>query len=330
MIYPDDLHWIGAGLERPECVLCTASGDLWTSDWRGGVARIRPDGSEELIRAEISAGEPPLRPNGIALLPDGSFLIAHLGEERGGVWRLGRAGELEPFLLEVGGRPLPPTNFVRLDSRGRVWITVSTRVQPRARDYRPDARTGFIVLVDENRGARIVADSLGYANECLLDADESHLYVNETFGRRLTRFDIAPDGGLHRRETVAEFGPGTFPDGLALDQEGGIWIASIVSNRVIRVLPDGSQELVLEDSDPEHLASVEEAFQAGEMARPHLDRLPGTRLRSISSLAFGGPDLRTLYVGCLLGDSIAAIRAAVAGVPPVHWTYPANPGSNGR
>jgi hypothetical protein len=61
------------------------------------------------------------------------------------------------------------------------------------------------------------------------------------------------------------------------------------------------------------------AFIAGTMGRPHLDTCGGRALRNISSLSFGGPDRRTAYLGCLLGDAIAYFRAPVAGHAPVHW-----------
>jgi hypothetical protein len=57
------------------------------------------------------------------------------------------------------------------------------------------------------------------------------------------------------------------------------------------------------------------------MGRPHLDKAAGRILRNISSLAFGGPDLRTAYLGCLLGDTLAHFRSPVAGHPPRHWLY---------
>ena len=62
-------------------------------------------------------------------------------------------------------------------------------------------------------------------------------------------------------------------------------------------------------------------YQASDMGRPHLDGIKSRRLRNISSLAFGGADLRTAYLGCLLGDSLATFRSPVAGTPPVHWNY---------
>ena len=67
-----------------------------------------------------------------------------------------------------------------------------------------------------------------------------------------------------------------------------MWIVSIVSNRVIRVAPDGAQQLVLEDADAAHVAWFEAAFLAGTIGRPHLDQAAGQVLKNISSLAFGG------------------------------------------
>ena len=316
-IHPETLTFIGSRLRRPECVLTTAKGNIYASDWRGGVSCIQPDGSIDTILAVHSPID--LKPNGIALCRDGSFLIANIGDT-GGLYRLRRNGELTTVLTEVDGVELPPSNYVMIDSMDRIWLTVSTRLRPRARGYRPDVSDGFIVLLTPD-GARIVADNLGYTNEIQLDATGQWLYVNETFGRRLSRFRVQPDGNLGDKEMIAEFGMGTFPDGLTFDAEGGIWITSIISNRIIRISPDGDQQIVLEDADTDHVLMAEKAFQSGKMDRPHLDTIKSQRLQNISSLAFGGEDLRTVYLGCLLGESLATFRSPVAGRPPPHWFY---------
>ncbi len=259
-----------------------------------------------------------MKPNGIALMPDCSFLMAHLGADAGGVYRLRRNGELTPWLLELEGQPLPPTNFVLPDTAGRTWITVSTRLQPRALGYRRSCNDGFIACVD-HRGARVVADGLGYTNEVAVHPSGNWLYVNETFARRLSRFALRGDGSLGARETVTEFGPGTFPDGLAFDEQGHAWVVSIVSNRLIRVAPDGSSTLWLQDADPEHLAWVEAAYEASTMGRDHLDIARSQALKNISSIAFAGPDRRTGVLGCLLGDRLATLPLPAAGVAPPHW-----------
>jgi len=313
------LTFVGENLNRPECVLTTANGALFVSDWsgQGGVSRLSPNGGRAFIEVLHGPKDFTVRPNGIALLVDGSFLLAHLGDT-GGVYRLTRDGHLTPWLTEVDGQALPPTNFVTTDPSGRCWVTVSTRKEPRALAYNPAVSDGFIVMADAD-GARIVADGIGYTNEAIPHPSGRWLYVNETIARRLSRLEIRGNGDLGRRETVTEFGPGTFPDGLAFDAEGGAWIVAVVSNRVIRVMPDGTQQLIVEDCDPDHVDWVEAAFQAGEMGRPHLDTIKSKVLRNISSIAFGGADRKTCYLGCLLGDRLTCFESPVAGAEPVQW-----------
>jgi sugar lactone lactonase YvrE len=283
---------------------------------------IEPDG--RCVRILCEDREIPLRPNGIALLDGGTFILAHLGADDGGVFRLFADGRTEDICTEVEGAPLPPTNFIHVDVAGRTWITVSTRRKPRNLGYRPDVDDGFIVLIDD-AGARIVADGLGYTNECIVHPNGAHLFVNETFARRLTAFDIGNNGALSGKRTIAEFGAGTYPDGLAFDADGAAWITSIVSNRVLRVSPSGDVTIVFDDCDSAHLDWVEQAFQAGTMDRPHLDTVRSEQLRNTSSLAFGGEDLRSGYLGCLLGESLACFETPVAGHPPPHWNVDLGP-----
>jgi sugar lactone lactonase YvrE len=307
----EQVERFGRELERPECVQCTAQGDVFVSDWRGGVTRIRPDGSQSLIR-----GSRGIKTNGFAILPEGSFLLAQLDEREGGVWRLALDGGLEPFLVEIEGRPLPPTNFVYSDGK-RTYVTVSTRLIPRALARKPGYGDGFIVCVDA-RGARVVADELGFTNECKVDPSGRWLYVNETFGKRTSRFPIV-DSGLGARQTVAEYPHGVFPDGLDFDAEGGLWITSVFSNRLVHVAPDGRQRVVLEDNDPSFVDAIEAAFARGELAAGGNPQVPASLIRNLSSSAFGGPDLRTLYLGCLQADHIYRMPSAVAGARPPHW-----------
>ena len=106
------------------------------------------------------------------------------------------------------------------------------------------------------REPRIVAEGLQYTNEVRTDPTGAWLYVVETFGRRLTRFRIGSDGHLHDRAAVVTLGHGCFPDGFAFDEAGGIWVTSLISNRVLRVR-GGGVETIVEDADPEFIAEVE-------------------------------------------------------------------------
>lgn len=308
----DGLAFRFSGLQRPECVLTHSSGSVYTADRRGGVLKTRPDGSQSL------SCNSSLLPNGIAMQPDGGFLVANLGEQ-GAIWRIAPDGTQSPWLTEVEGRALDRVNFVLLDHFGRVWACISAT--DGSDTYPLHTATGYIVLQDA-LGTRIVADGLHYTNECRVSPDGRYLYVNETFGRRLSRFNVGPSGDLTGKEILSRFGDGDFPDGLTLDAQGGAWVVCVGSNRVYRLAPDGERITVIDDALPDTTAQLEAAFVAGTLNRPQLSAARGHRLSNITCLAFGGADLRTAYLGCLAGDSLASFRSPVAGIQPVHWNWP--------
>ncbi len=315
--------WVGTDLSRPECVLAHESGLLLVPNWtgNGGISLITPAGSTYTILAQ---GTVPKRPNGIALESGGSVLLAHMGEHDGGIFRLFPDGSVETVVSHVNGAPMPPANFVVKDSFGRIWITVSTRKTPRASDYRAAACTGFIAVAEPGSDdATIVADGLGYTNECVIDETTRTVWVNETFGRRLTRFTL--DTGDDRQTTltgkqvVHEFGAGTYPDGLALDEHGNLWITSIVSNRILRLSTDGQCDVVYEDVEEAHLSWTETAFVNNRLGREHLDNANSKFMKNVSNLAFGGPERKRIYLGNLLGNSLPYFDTDISGRAMQHW-----------
>ena len=318
-VAPDDLRIAASGLQRPECVLATASGALYSADWRGGVAISRADGSNEVIASKIAVDRP-ARPNGIALRADGSFLFADLGESLGGIYALTCAGDIKRLVTHCEGAALPPSNFVCEDAAGRIWFTVSTRLVPRWKAWRAEVADGFIGVHD-SRSTRIVADGLGYTNEIAFSPDGQFIYVNETYAQRVSRFPLKADATLGSKEVVADLGAGNFPDGLTFDAEGNLWVTCIVSNRVIVIRPDGTCQTVLDGADSAHTAAFEAKYQAGALLPADTATAGKSSLGNISSLAFGGPDLRTAYLGCLLDDKIRSFPVPVAGHPPLHWQY---------
>jgi len=319
-----EVGFIGKDLRRPECVLSTARGDLFVAALGQGVVHITPEGNQYAIGAVARIEGRDFIPNGLALEPDGSFLVTNMGEG-GGLWRLRRDGAIEPVLREVDGQVLSATNFVLRDPHDRLWLTISTRQWPISRAFSPlrgpVVADGYLVLIDE-RGARIVADDLAFANELRLDRNGRALFVAETYGRRISRFDVDDRGNLANRTSWTEFGHGSFPDGIAFDREGFLWVASVTSNRLFRVTSDGEQSLLLEDTEPAYLDNVERRLEAGTLRREDVQQVQSKRLRSIASVTFGGPDLRTVYLGSLGGDRVAVLRSPVAGEPLAHWTAP--------
>ena len=87
------LQYIGEGLQRPECILAEKDGTLWSADSRGGVVRMRHDGTQEIVTQKISshfsnADSEATRyltgtlPNGLAFAANGDILISNFGTDR--------------------------------------------------------------------------------------------------------------------------------------------------------------------------------------------------------------------------------------------------------
>jgi sugar lactone lactonase YvrE len=125
--------------------------------------------------------------------------------------------------------------------------------------------TGIVALVTPDGSVRQVADGVSFPNGMVVTPDGSTLIVAESYGNRLTAFDIATDGGLTNRPVWAELGDGT-PDGICLDAENAIWYGDVPNKRCVRVREGG-----------EVLQTIE------------LDR-------GCFACALGGPDNRTLFL----------------------------------
>jgi gluconolactonase len=283
------LGWYGDGLSRPECVVAERDGTLWASDNRGGVTRIAPDGSQSVI------GSIPGLPNGFAIERAGSLLIANI--EDGKVYRLFRDGRHEIVLERFDGRPLGSTNFIYRDPGAeRMWITVSTRTEPRRAALEKRIPDGYI-LVLEGGAVRHAADGFYFTNEVRIDRARRHLYVAESAMGRVLRLPLAADGTLGAPETFgpAPLFPGAFVDGITFDAEGNLWVTEVSRNGLHVIAPNGACHRVFEDA-------------------------AGTVVRFPSSLAFAGPDLRTVYIGSTPMTRLATFRAPVAGEPLAHWS----------
>lgn len=320
-IDPTELSSVFDRLNRPECVIVTGAAGTFVSHDAIGVQRILPNGQREFYGYTEPQDPTQFTPNGIALDWQGRLLIANTALT-GGLWQVDRGNQIRPLAMEADGRHLYPANFALADRNERIWLTVSTRAVPRSKAYTSAISDGYIVMIDK-AGARIVADGLGYTNECRLTADGQWLYVNETFARRVSRFAVRQDGTLGERETVVVLGHGDFPDGGTFDAEGHFWITSVVSNRIYRIAPDGTPVKMLEDSDAAYVEKVEVAFQAGQLSADLLYTDVGKVLNHLASISFGGPDMRTAFLGTLKMDRLPTFRSPVPGLRPDHydWTF---------
>lgn len=319
------IRFTGHDLRRPECVLAEKDGTLWTADARGGVMRIDPSGAQTLIAQEVVAdgGDDPARvlldgtlPNGLAFTRDGDFMIANFGTD--GVERMTRDGVSTTLFTEVDGVPLGKVNFILQDSRDRHWLTVHTRLEPWTRSINERVPDGYLALIEDGQ-LRIVADGFVGTNEIRFDADEEWLYVVESNARRISRLRVRADGTPTDREV---FGPGDLggtPDGCAFDAYGNLWVTLILAERLVALTPDGELLTLLDDGDPERVAEYDRVFFAGRVTPEAMARTRGTLAPWMASVTFGGPDLRTVYLGSLLGTRLPWFRSPVPGLPMAHW-----------
>jgi sugar lactone lactonase YvrE len=206
-------------------------GRLWFSDW----------GAREVIaldvagRSEVLARVPSF-PFCLDWLPDGRLLIVSGGEGR--LLRREIDGSLVTH-ADLTGLATHPWNEIVVDGRGNAYLN-NTGFDFPAGAYSP----GTIVLLTPDGRLRQVADGIAFPNGMAVTPDNATLIVAESYGRKLTAFDIAADGGLSNRRTWA--GLDGHPDGICLDADGAAWYGDVPNRRCVRVAAGGK---VLETID---------------------------------------------------------------------------------
>ncbi|MBP7567839.1 MAG: SMP-30/gluconolactonase/LRE family protein [Burkholderiaceae bacterium] len=330
------LRYVGDGLQRPECILAERDGSLWAADARGGVTHIAPDGTQRFIgqradarfssaadeqaddfEAKFTTGT---LPNGLAFAANGDILISNFGTDVLEV--MSRDGATRLMYDRIDGQPIGKVNFVLRDSKDRIWLTVSTRVNPWTAAAARRVQDGYIAVVDAH-GIRVVADGFHFTNEVRLDAKEEWLYIVETTGPHITRMrlDESQPGGVQLKDREV-FGPshlGGYPDGIAFDSFGNLWCTLVMVDQLIALTPQGERRLLMDDGNPEASRNLLDRMAAGTVTAEDMQRAHGTVAPWMASITFGGPDLRTVYLGSLLGTRIPYFTSPVAGLPMVHW-----------
>lgn len=325
----DSIRYAGRDLQRPECILAEADGTLWAADARGGVARIHPDGAQEIVTQKRSASFggavteadrylTGTLPNGLAFAADGSILISNFGTDCLEV--MSRDGETRTLADSIDGQPVGKVNFVLRDSKDRIWITVSTRIRNWMHALRTDLADGYIARYEAG-AFRMVADGFHFTNEIRFDAAEEFLYVVETTGGRITRLRVDTDGDLTGREVFgpSSLGKGAWPDGIAFDAFGNLWGTMVYSDKLFVLTPEGDMKILLDEGNPEKVNALEQQFFANHVTEEVLFATGAGIAPWMASVTFGGPDLSTVYIGSLKGTRIPYFRSPVPGLPMIHW-----------
>ncbi|HWC78393.1 MAG TPA: SMP-30/gluconolactonase/LRE family protein [Pseudonocardiaceae bacterium] len=217
-------------------------GRIWFSDfYRYHVYSAREDGSDLREEADV-----PTQPAGLGWLPDGRLLIVSMRDRR--ILRREPDGTLVTH-ADLTGFATGHLNDMSVDERGRAYVgNFGFDLMNGA-----PLETAALHRVDPDGAVTEVASDLWFPNGSGITA-EGTLLINETFGNRVSAFDIAADGRLTNQRVWAKFGPlpadrelektlpglAVAPDGACLDAEGALWIADATGGRLLRVTEGGT------------------------------------------------------------------------------------------
>jgi sugar lactone lactonase YvrE len=189
---------------------------LWLSDW----------GAREILAFDVQGPPEVVVRTPFALpfcfdwLPDGQLLIVAGPESR--VVRRERDGSLVTH-ADLRGVSEGIWNEIVVDGRGHAYV---------------NGGSGVIALITAQDGVRQVADGLAFPNGMAITPDNRTLIIAESHGKRLTAFDVGPDGALAGRRVWADLRTGV-PDGICIDAEGAVWYADVPNRRCVRVREGG-------------------------------------------------------------------------------------------
>lgn len=183
-------------------------------------------------KSEVIVRVPTTIPFSIDWLPDGRLLVVS-GRE-GLLLRRQPDGSLVTHADLTGlSEKGHPWNEIVVDGRGNAYINNQGFDFPGG-EYAP----GTIALLKADGSARQVADGIAFPNGMAVTPDNSTLIIAESYGKRLTAFDIAANGSLSNRRVWADLDDGA-PDGICLDADNAVWYGDVPNKRCVRVREGG-------------------------------------------------------------------------------------------
>ena len=185
-----------------------------------------------------------------------------------------QTGALDRILAPEPDRPGNRLNDGRCDRRGRFWAGTM--------DDNCREPTGALYRLDPDLTCRRVLDGIGISNSLCWSPDEKTLYLADTLDRTIYAFAHDGQSGMidARQVFVTTRPPAGAPDGSAVDEQGFLWNAEFDGSRLVRYAPDG-----------------------------HIDAIVPLPVSRPTSCAFGGDDLRTLFVTTAIWDLSEAEQA---------------------
>lgn len=204
-------------------------GRLWVADWgRRQIVALDPEGRSENV---VQLDPAPFQPICFDWRPDGRMLVVSSRERR--LLRREPDGSLVTY-ADLTGVIEEGLNEVVVDGRGNAYVNGAGFDAAAGGEFAP----GMVALVTPDGSVSEVAAGVAFPNGMAVTPDNSTLIVAESYGRKLTGFDIAADGNLSNRRVWADAGEGV-PDGICIDAEGAVWYGDVPNRRCVRVREGG-------------------------------------------------------------------------------------------
>jgi gluconolactonase len=268
----DQFEIFASGLDHPECCAFDDDGNLWAGGEAGQIYRIGTSGNVETI-ANVGGFC-----CGIALAPDDRELFACVSGV--GIVRVSQNGEHQVFATYAANHRIVAPNYLLFDQGGRLFVTDSGNWMK---------QNGYVLRFTSDGRGEVLAGPFGYANGLALTADGRHLYMVESDSDLILRFEVGSDDQLHQPKRYAEQ-VGRFPDGLALDAIGNLYVCCYASDEIWRIDRDRQKTLMAHDRW-------------------------GIRLGRPTNLAFGGENFDEIYVANLGRYTITRASVGILGQP---------------
>jgi len=234
-------------LEAPRVV----GEDVWFTDLLlGGVYRLSPGGKTDVFLPDRH------HVGGLCLNHDGKIICGGPGPI---VWLDPATGQSGDLLSDIPDENFLGANDFLPDRKGGLYFGTLSK----GADYSQEPQLTQLYRLDPSGEVTKMSDGLKFSNGVGISPGGDRLYHNESL-LGVYQYDIAADGTLENKRLFNERQDG---DGLAVDAEGGVWIAHFDGYEVVRYTPDGKQDR--------------------SFALPH---------KAVTSICFGGPDWRDIYV----------------------------------
>src|SRR5712691_2333467 len=209
---------------------------FWLADWGAHeIVAVDLDGQREVIvRLRLSSFQPIC----FDWLGDGRLLVVSSREAR--LLRRESDGSLVAHadLKSISDRPW---NEVVVDRRGNAYVNGGGFDLMAGEKFAP----GIVAVLTSRGSTRRVADGIAFPNGMAVTPDNSTLIIAESYGKKLTAFDIAADGSLSGRRVWADLGDGV-PDGSCIDAENAVWYGDVPNKRCVRVREGGEVPQTIE------------------------------------------------------------------------------------